>query len=139
MHVRGKCMQYDVDVLFATFQHVCSYPGCLITLLPQSSQLRAMMTTIRDKNTQKEEFVFYADRVIRLLIEESLNGVVRHNNFGRTKFICQRKQCICGVVRTSAKESVCVHIHTHTHTVCVCAHTHVCGHIHMCVGTYTCV
>eukprot|EP00922_Rhytidocystis_sp_ex-Travisia-forbesii_P004889 GHVS01007159.1.p1 GENE.GHVS01007159.1~~GHVS01007159.1.p1 ORF type:complete len:239 (+),score=31.51 GHVS01007159.1:115-831(+) len=73
MHVRGKCMQYDVDVLFATFQHVCSYPGCLITLLPQSSQLRAMMTTIRDKNTQKEEFVFYADRVIRLLIEESLN------------------------------------------------------------------
>eukprot|EP00922_Rhytidocystis_sp_ex-Travisia-forbesii_P049618 GHVS01073837.1.p1 GENE.GHVS01073837.1~~GHVS01073837.1.p1 ORF type:complete len:198 (-),score=22.56 GHVS01073837.1:52-645(-) len=32
-----------------------------------------MMTIIRDKNTQKEEFVFYADRVIRLIIEESLN------------------------------------------------------------------
>lgn len=58
--------------------------------MPQTAQLRAMMTKIRDKNTGTGEFgktlihnilfsflkfsVFYADRVIRLLIEESLNG-----------------------------------------------------------------
>eukprot|EP00921_Rhytidocystis_pertsovi_P009416 GHVQ01015147.1.p1 GENE.GHVQ01015147.1~~GHVQ01015147.1.p1 ORF type:complete len:203 (+),score=28.43 GHVQ01015147.1:204-812(+) len=47
------------------------YPN--LTRIPQSSQLRAMMTIIRDKTTQKEEFVFYADRIIRLIIEESLN------------------------------------------------------------------
>eukprot|EP00920_Eleutheroschizon_duboscqi_P024737 GHVT01061335.1.p1 GENE.GHVT01061335.1~~GHVT01061335.1.p1 ORF type:complete len:215 (-),score=33.97 GHVT01061335.1:676-1272(-) len=32
-----------------------------------------MMTIIRDKSVAKEEFVFYADRLIRLLVEEALN------------------------------------------------------------------
>lgn len=44
-----------------------------VVLMKQTSQLRAMMTIIRDKKTPKEEFVFYADRLIRLLIEEALN------------------------------------------------------------------
>ncbi|PFH34203.1 putative uracil phosphoribosyltransferase FUR1 [Besnoitia besnoiti] len=44
-----------------------------VVLMKQTAQLRAMMTIIRDKETPKEEFVFYADRLIRLLIEEALN------------------------------------------------------------------
>lgn len=44
-----------------------------LVLLRQTTQLRAMMTIIRDKRTEKSEFVFYADRLIRLLIEEALN------------------------------------------------------------------
>ncbi|KAG0257922.1 Uracil phosphoribosyltransferase, synthesizes UMP from uracil [Mortierella polycephala] len=32
-----------------------------------------MMGIIRDKNTNRENFVFYADRIIRLLVEEGLN------------------------------------------------------------------
>ncbi|KAJ1937778.1 Uracil phosphoribosyltransferase, synthesizes UMP from uracil [Linderina macrospora] len=42
-------------------------------LLPQSNQLKALMTIIRDKNTKRSDFVFYSDRVIRLLVEEGLN------------------------------------------------------------------
>ncbi|KAJ2783903.1 Uracil phosphoribosyltransferase, synthesizes UMP from uracil [Coemansia interrupta] len=41
--------------------------------LPQTNQLKALMTIIRDKNTTRSDFVFYSDRVIRLLVEEGLN------------------------------------------------------------------
>ncbi|KAL8431035.1 hypothetical protein Efla_007619 [Eimeria flavescens] len=42
-------------------------------LVRQTTQLRAIMTIIRNRETKKEEFIFYADRAIRLLIEEALN------------------------------------------------------------------
>jgi len=33
------------------------------------------MTIIRDKNTQRADFIFYSDRIIRVLVEEgSPNG-----------------------------------------------------------------
>ena len=41
--------------------------------LPRTNQLEGLMTIIRDKNTSKGEFIFYSDRIIRLLIEEGLN------------------------------------------------------------------
>ncbi|KAI8599719.1 uracil phosphoribosyltransferase-domain-containing protein [Dissophora ornata] len=44
-----------------------------VKLLPSTPQLKGMMTIIRDKDTSREEFIFYADRIIRLLIEEGLN------------------------------------------------------------------
>lgn len=31
------------------------------------------MTIIRDSNTGRGDFIFYADRIIRLLVEEALN------------------------------------------------------------------
>lgn len=45
--------------------------------LPQTQQLKALMTIIRDQNTKRADFVFYADRIIRILVEEgniSLKG-----------------------------------------------------------------
>ncbi|KAJ2162569.1 Uracil phosphoribosyltransferase, synthesizes UMP from uracil [Coemansia sp. RSA 552] len=42
-------------------------------LLPQTHQLKGLMTIIRDAKTQRGDFVFYSDRVIRLLVEEGLN------------------------------------------------------------------
>ncbi len=36
------------------------------------TQLLALHTTVRDLKTPNAEFVFYADRIIRLLIEEAL-------------------------------------------------------------------
>ncbi|KAJ2611829.1 Uracil phosphoribosyltransferase, synthesizes UMP from uracil [Coemansia sp. RSA 1365] len=42
-------------------------------LLPQTHQLKGLMTIIRDANTERGDFVFYSDRVIRLLVEEGLN------------------------------------------------------------------
>ncbi|OMJ24915.1 Uracil phosphoribosyltransferase [Smittium culicis] len=47
------------------------YPN--VFLLPQTNQLKALLTIIRDRTTKRPDFVFYADRIIRLLVEEGLN------------------------------------------------------------------
>lgn len=38
--------------------------------LPQTKQLDALMTIIRDQDTKRSDFIFYSDRIIRLLVEE---------------------------------------------------------------------
>ena len=43
-----------------------------VRFMEQTPQLTALMTIIRDQGTGREEFVFYADRIIRLLIEDGL-------------------------------------------------------------------
>ncbi|KAG6861496.1 hypothetical protein C0995_015923 [Termitomyces sp. Mi166 len=49
-----------------------SLPKSVYTL-PQTAQLEALYTIIRDKNTSRGDFLFYSDRIIRLLVEEGLN------------------------------------------------------------------
>jgi uracil phosphoribosyltransferase len=44
-----------------------------IHILPQTSQLISLLTIIRDKNTTRADFIFYSNRIIRLLVEEGLN------------------------------------------------------------------
>lgn len=80
-------------------------------IMPQTTQLRAMMTIIRNKETPKEEFVFYADRIIRLLIEKSLNELPFQptsviTNTGETYFGARFSQKICGVSIVRAGESM---------------------------------
>ncbi|KXN80904.1 Uracil phosphoribosyltransferase [Leucoagaricus sp. SymC.cos] len=41
--------------------------------LPQTTQLEALYTIIRNKETSRGDFLFYSDRIIRLLVEEGLN------------------------------------------------------------------
>lgn len=41
--------------------------------LPQTAQLDALLTIIRDADTPRSDFIFYSDRIIRLLVEEGLN------------------------------------------------------------------
>lgn len=43
--------------------------GHNVHLLPQTDQLRAMHTVVRDRDCTREDFVFYARRIIRLLLE----------------------------------------------------------------------
>lgn len=47
-------------------------PSSVYTL-PQTAQLEALYTIIRDKETSRGDFLFYSDRIIRLLVEEGLN------------------------------------------------------------------
>ncbi|KAF8590318.1 PRTase-like protein [Ramaria rubella] len=47
-------------------------PNNVLTL-PQTAQLEALYTIIRDKKTSRGDFIFYTDRIIRLLVEEGLN------------------------------------------------------------------
>ncbi|KAI7881714.1 PRTase-like protein [Lichtheimia hyalospora FSU 10163] len=44
-----------------------------VKLLPATPQLKGLMTIIRCKDTPRADFIFYADRIIRLLVEEGLN------------------------------------------------------------------
>lgn len=53
---------------------VSSLPSNSYTLR-QTAQLDALLTIVRDKNTQRGEFIFYSDRIIRLLVEEGLNAL----------------------------------------------------------------
>src|SRR5258708_7885143 len=43
-----------------------------ITLLKQTSQLIGLHTIIRNKDCTRKDFIFYSDRLIRLVIEEAL-------------------------------------------------------------------
>ncbi|GAB1314315.1 Uracil phosphoribosyltransferase, synthesizes UMP from uracil [Madurella fahalii] len=44
-----------------------------VTVLPQTPQLIALLSIIRNKDTQRGDFIFYSNRIIRLLVEEGLN------------------------------------------------------------------
>lgn len=48
-------------------------PPPSVFTLPQTAQLEALYTIIRDRNTSRGDFLFYSDRIIRLLVEEGLN------------------------------------------------------------------
>lgn len=52
--------------------HLNPLPRSVFTL-SQTAQLEALYTIIRDKNTSRGDFLFYSDRIIRLLVEEGLN------------------------------------------------------------------
>jgi uracil phosphoribosyltransferase len=47
--------------------------GRNVHLLPQTDQLRALHTVIRDRDARREDFVFHAGRIIRLLTEAALD------------------------------------------------------------------
>jgi uracil phosphoribosyltransferase len=49
-----------------------SVPASVFTLT-RTAQLEALYTIIRDKDTSRGDFLFYSDRIIRLLVEEGLN------------------------------------------------------------------
>lgn len=43
-----------------------------IIILKQTNQLKALYTLIRDSNTKRDDFIFYSDRIIRILVERAL-------------------------------------------------------------------
>ncbi|XP_030850436.1 uracil phosphoribosyltransferase homolog isoform X1 [Strongylocentrotus purpuratus] len=47
--------------------------GCQLKILKLDNQIRELQTLIRDKTTSRGDFVFYANRLIRLVVEEGLN------------------------------------------------------------------
>lgn len=49
-----------------------------VTILPQTPQLIALLTMIRDTHTTRADFIFYSNRINRLLVEEALNHLPVH-------------------------------------------------------------
>ncbi|XP_070568730.1 uracil phosphoribosyltransferase homolog [Ptychodera flava] len=47
--------------------------GPKVKILKQNDQIKELQTVIRDQTTSRGDFVFYADRLIRLVVEEGLN------------------------------------------------------------------
>eukprot|EP00198_Chlamydomonas_reinhardtii_P004167 XP_001693503.1 predicted protein [Chlamydomonas reinhardtii] len=60
-HIRTKLQQPDLCRVFPNFQ-----------IIPSNFQIQGMHTIIRDRETSKEDFVFYADRLNRLVVEAGL-------------------------------------------------------------------
>ncbi|TGZ84535.1 PRTase-like protein [Ascodesmis nigricans] len=82
-----------------------------VHILPQTPQLIALLTMIRDKNTPRADFIFYSNRIIRLLVEEGLNHlpVISHpvtTPTGRTYQGVKFEGKICGVSIMRAGEAM---------------------------------
>jgi uridine kinase len=60
-HIRGKLQQHDLRRI---------YPN--LEVIPSNFQIRGMHTIIRDEETTTTDFVFYADRLLRLVVEAGL-------------------------------------------------------------------
>lgn len=93
----------------ATVSTPVAHPN--VHILAQTPQLIALLTMIRDINTQRADFVFYSNRIIRLLVEEGLNHlpVVEHEittPVGRTYAGVQFQGKICGVSIMRAGEAM---------------------------------
>lgn len=58
-----------------TFTHDTKAHGKLHVLHP-TDELQALLTIIRNRETSRSDFIFYSDRVIRLLVEEGSGAVL---------------------------------------------------------------
>src|ERR1700733_10058611 len=70
-----------------------SLPPSVFTLAP-TAQLEALYTIIRDKETSRGDFLFYSDRIIRLLVEEGLNHLPVVPKTVQTPTVCKITQAI---------------------------------------------
>ena len=60
-HIRMKLQQHDLRRIYANLE-----------VMPTNFQIRGMHTIIRDHSTNKADFVFYSDRLLRLVVEAGL-------------------------------------------------------------------
>lgn len=82
-----------------------------VHVLPQTNQLRALHTIIRNRHARREDFVFHSRRIIRLLIEAGLNLLPFEEceietPVGRTYPGLRFASKICGVTVARAGESM---------------------------------
>jgi uracil phosphoribosyltransferase len=85
--------------------------GRNLHLLPQTHQLRALHSIIRDRTASREDFVFYSGRIIRLLIENALDLLpfepwAVETPVGRVYDGLRFTRRICGVSVVRAGESM---------------------------------
>jgi uracil phosphoribosyltransferase len=82
-----------------------------IVILKNTPQVLFLHSKIRDKNTDRTDFVFYSDRLIRLLVEEALNHLPMKNTVietptGSTYSGVVPEAEICGISIMRAGESM---------------------------------
>jgi len=99
----------DTEKPTATVSEQVSHEN--VHVLPQTSQLIALLTMIRNNDTSRADFIFYSNRIIRLLVEEGLNHlpVIEHTittPVGRTYSGVKFEGRICGVSIMRAGEAM---------------------------------
>lgn len=82
-----------------------------VHVIAQTPQLIALLTIIRNRNTERGDFIFYSNRIIRLLVEEGLNHlpVIEHavtTPVGRAYSGLLFQGKICGVSIMRAGEAM---------------------------------
>ncbi|KAG2438999.1 hypothetical protein HYH02_010790 [Chlamydomonas schloesseri] len=95
-HIRTKLQQPDLCRIFPNFQ-----------IIPSNFQIQGMHTIIRDRETSKEDFVFYADRLNRLVVEAGLGflpfterSVTTPTGAAYTGVAFARKLCGVSIIRS---------------------------------------
>ena len=63
----------DTNADLSTPEAIAKSFGPNFKIIPATDPIRALQTVIRDRETSRSDFVFYADRLIRLVVEEGLN------------------------------------------------------------------
>uniref|UniRef100_A0A8R1TTV8 Uridine kinase n=1 Tax=Onchocerca volvulus TaxID=6282 RepID=A0A8R1TTV8_ONCVO len=77
-----------------------------LTVVPQTPQVRGLHTFIRDRRTPRDEFNFYSDRLMRILIENAMN-FMPFADATVTTFVGKRNTAqICGVTIMRAGETM---------------------------------
>ncbi|XP_012675079.2 uracil phosphoribosyltransferase homolog [Clupea harengus] len=64
---------HNIDTVTLLSSEAQGLIGPQLKLLPLNDQIRELQTIIRDTSTSRGDFVFCADRLIRLVVEEGLN------------------------------------------------------------------
>ncbi|XP_076885132.1 uridine kinase-like protein 5 [Bidens hawaiensis] len=82
-HIRTKLGQHGLCKIYQN-----------LFVIPSTFQTRGMHTLIRDEKTKKHDFVFYADRLIRLVVEHGLG----HLPFTEKQIITPTESIYTGVV-----------------------------------------
>ncbi|CAK6450486.1 unnamed protein product [Pipistrellus nathusii] len=77
LNLEPKCGSGNYDALAGDSllrdSQLSSQIGAQLKLLPMNEQIRELQTIIRDKTASRGDFMFSADRLIRLVVEEGLN------------------------------------------------------------------
>lgn len=68
----------------ATSPSIEPYLGDTVHLLPQTNQLRALHTVIRDRAARREDFLHCSSRILRLLLESALDLLPYEEHTART-------------------------------------------------------
>jgi uracil phosphoribosyltransferase len=105
----GRCLREKT--MTTTTVSIDQLLGTSVHLLPQTNQLRALHTAVRDCSASREQFVTYSGRIIRLLLEAGLDLLPFERcdvqtPVGRTYAGVRFARGICGVSVARAGESM---------------------------------
>jgi uridine kinase len=94
-HIHSKLRSPDLTKIYTNLK-----------LMPGSAQVRALHTLIRNRDTKRDDFIFYSDRLLRLIVEEALG----HLPFSEKSVVTPTGETYVGVSTLNVDDIVCVSV-----------------------------